>query len=160
MDLSRIPEGFVSKYYEMTPDTEDLLESPELKDGMIVLIDGPEHRESLVELDPQSPSAEMNLYRLREINRWCMIDSVRLTEHTFVFIATYADGTKRKRRCSKSDSWIVKLDSMIPVGDKGCCDKGCCDKCLGYFSRACQQVDCNCHKPKETDMEFLIRVTL
>lgn len=138
MDPNNIPQDFVGKFAEMDPTTEDLLEGCELKDGMIILIEGSINREDLVELDPDSPTSSYRLDRLREVNRWCKIDRVRFEHHNTVsFIATYADGTKRKRTYSTGHAWFVKLDSMISEA------KLTCDHAIGEEHPHCLVAECH-----------------
>ena len=116
---------FVDKFYQMDPQFEDLLPTGyELKDGMMVLIE-----ESLIrETTQKYGEAGYEMYqldRLRENNRWCTVSHIDIDTYydegskrsIVTFIATYPDGTKRKRRYSTSYAWIVKLDT-IPVAPK------------------------------------------
>lgn len=109
-------EQFVSKYYEMDPETDDLLfDGTKLKNEMRVLIASPSLRHETV----QRVMTDRALYDLRGDNRWCFVSEIEVTprqsyqnEGTVSFVALYDDGTKRKRVFSLSHAWIVKKDSI------------------------------------------------
>lgn len=102
---------YVDTYYEMNPETEDiLLEGTLLVDGMKVLIEGPEFRESITE---HMESADISRARMR--NRWCVVDQVKTELNNGLnisFIGVYEDGTKRKWTVPADYAWIVKKDSV------------------------------------------------
>ena len=113
---------FVSKFYEMDPQFEDLLANgKDLKDGMIILLE-----DSMFRGDPDSTSP-YEQEKVREINRWCTVSQVNIQRRfdtdelgrviqeaspLVSFVATYGDGVKKKRSYDSSYAWIVKLESM------------------------------------------------
>jgi len=106
----------VPKYYRMDPDTEDLLANGnKLKEGMVVLVEDPMHREEVnIFMD------EARFARALKWNRWCTI-----TELTYAmassplvrFVAVYDDGTKSKMSLSSQYAWYVKLESIPQEGN-------------------------------------------
>lgn len=107
---------YVSKFYEMDPETEDVLHNGALLlDGMKVLIEDPNVRE--FPTDNMGP-ASINKARLR--NRWCTVDQVKVENQqhngpTVSFVGIYEDGIKRKTSLSVHYGWIVKKDSIPRV---------------------------------------------
>lgn len=101
--------NLVHKYYPMDPKTEDLISNGiDLKNGMVVLIAGPDVR---VETS-KSLSEPWVMDRALENNRWALISEIEFAGSTVSFVATYEDGTKRKRSSSVFYAWLVKLDSL------------------------------------------------
>lgn len=114
---------FVDKYYDMDPQFEDLLpDGTYLQDGMVVLLE-----DSMLRADPSRAENVHEIERAKEANRWATVSHVKVTkrwahnEHgdalgetspLVSFVATYGDGTKKKRSYDASYAWIVKLDSM------------------------------------------------
>ena len=123
---------FVDKFYEMNPETDDLLaEGTELENGMIVLLEDSLMREDPERVDSTALGTRYQQERLREVNRWCEVMNFKVQrrfEHDDMgsvltevdplveFVALYSDGTKKKRRYAASYAWIVKKDS-IPGND-------------------------------------------
>lgn len=100
---------YVSRHYVMDPEHEDLLWSgADLRVGMVVLIE-----DELLRGDPGS-SDDYNKSRADEANRWCTVERIELSNsgQLVTFLATYGDGTKRKRAYAASYAWLVKLASM------------------------------------------------
>ena len=113
---------FVDKFYEMDPQFEDLLpDGTYLQDGMVVLVE-----DSFIRADPSNDN-KYEIERARETNRWATVSHIKVMkrwEHDDMgrvlgessplvsFVATYGDGTKKKRSYDASYAWIVKLDSM------------------------------------------------
>jgi len=100
---------FVPKFYEMDPETEDLLPSGKhLANGMVVLLAEPDRRHSI-----SGETQDWILDRLRGDNRWCRVSHLTIKGSTTVsFVGTYNDGTKRLREFSIDAPWLVKLDSV------------------------------------------------
>ena len=97
-------ETFVDRFYEMNPESEDLLAGDELENGLIVLIE-----DSMVRED--ASRAEFDAYamkRLRENNQWCRVTSLRRHGDLVSFVGVYEDGVKRPRTFNQSYYWIVK----------------------------------------------------
>ena len=109
---------FVSKFYEMDPEFDDLLPSGlYLRDGMVVLLE-----DHLLRGDEDRADSKWELARLREVNRWCEVSHVVVTPRhgdasgpLVEFIGTYPDGTKRKRAYAASYAWLVRKFSVGSV---------------------------------------------
>ncbi|QAY17192.1 hypothetical protein SEA_MADAMATO_74 [Streptomyces phage Madamato] len=105
-------EQFVPKYYVMDPDTEEIIfDAKSLADGMEVLIGDPNERAR----PEKDLDGDWGQDRLLERNRWCTVSKVTMipgTANSVQFLATYEDGTQRKRSYSVQQSWIVKKDSI------------------------------------------------
>lgn len=104
---------FVEKYYEMDPETEDLLDNGTLVvDGMKVLIEEPNMRQHI------SNNLELtSLDNARKMNRWATVLESKIKrkaegETTLSFVALYDDGIKRKMIVPVRYAWLVKKDSM------------------------------------------------
>lgn len=107
-----LPELMVPKFYTMDPATEDLLPDAEyLVDGLVVLSGEPSDR-----VDLANRTDEWMTDRAYERNRWARVSHVvRIRDgrrDEVAFVATYADGTKRKRRVLPKSAWLVKKDSI------------------------------------------------
>lgn len=101
---------YVDKYYEMDPNTEDLLfDGTFLRNDMIVLPGDPNLRMDTTE---QVTPDRAELIRTR--NRWSMVSNLIVSGSSAVFVATYDDGTKRKIVCDVRWPWLVKLNSIRP----------------------------------------------
>ena len=101
-----IPEGLFTDY-EMNPETDEVLfDGRSLKNGMVVLLEDEGLRAHCS--DP------------RIFNRWALVSEVQVVlgddGKIIGFIATYSDGTKRKRLDDIRLAWLVKKDS-IPKED-------------------------------------------
>lgn len=97
-------DGMVDKWYEMDPDTEDLLyDGGELMDGMFVLLENPEMR-----VDVREELTDEELFRARRTNRWMQISRVKVTDKHVSFMAEFEDGVKSKLEFPVDESWIVK----------------------------------------------------
>jgi hypothetical protein len=107
--------GLVNPFYEMDPKTEDIVfDGTRLKNGMNVLIASAAMR---AQFDFGSEELAPVLLDLAlERNRWCIISHVTIDNDAVFplvrFIATYPDGTKRKRVHGIHQAWLVKLDSI------------------------------------------------
>lgn len=115
---------FVEKFYEMDPQFEDLLPNgTHLKDGMVVLLEDSLHRADPSRINENPYEAE----KARAVNRWATVSHVEVIQRwerndhgeviggyspLVTFVATYGDGTKKKRSYDASFAWIVKLDSL------------------------------------------------
>lgn len=149
IDLSRIPQHFVKRHYDMNPDTEDLLfNGTFLKDGMIVLVENPLMR---VNMKAGMPEWKQDLANLA--NRWCMVDHVSFHDASVSFIAIYGDGTKRKRVYGNQAGWFVKLDSMIPQDEMGD-HEPTCDHGISVYPH-CLAIECPNYRGKCTKDECL-----
>lgn len=106
-----IATEFVSKYYEMNPETDELVPNGHgLKEGMIVLFDNSDLRED----SRHTPSAllETVLYSSREKNRWCSVTNLEYEGEQMSFIGVYEDGISRRREFDVKEAWLVKKDSI------------------------------------------------
>ncbi|WPJ30603.1 hypothetical protein [Streptomyces phage Psst4] len=104
-------EQFVPKYYVMDPEIEEIVfDGKSLADGMVILIADPNERAR----PEKDLDGDWGQDRLLERNRWCTISKVTVEAevNTLYFLATYEDGTQRKRSHSIQQSWIVKKDSV------------------------------------------------
>lgn len=103
-------QPFVDKYYEMNPEREVLLfDSTALEDGMIILAANPVDRGPNL----HEHSVAHQIDDARERNRWCIIEDVSYEDHgeesRVAFIATYKDGSKRKRTCHPTTPWLSRI---------------------------------------------------
>lgn len=102
--------GFVQKYYLMNPDTEEILfDGAELRDGMKVLIEDPQLRETITDRLGEDPEA---FARAMQMNRWCTVSDFTSDFPNIEFIATYEDETQRKMTVDSKKAWIVKMSSI------------------------------------------------
>jgi hypothetical protein len=107
---------FVPEFYDMDPETEDLLDNGTLVvDGMRVLIENDNYRATVSEKSLQTTVASA-----KKGNRWCIVSSARIVREAddqyLSFIGTYDDGTKRKWYISAREAWFVKKNT-IPRAD-------------------------------------------
>ena len=105
-------EQFVPKYYVMDPETEEVVfDGKSLADGMVILIADPNERAR----PEKDLDGDWGQDRLLERNRWCTVSKVVVEPgvNSLYFLATYEDGTQRKRSYSIQQSWIVKKDSIV-----------------------------------------------
>lgn len=99
---------FVKKYYEMDPETEDVLfDSSYLRNEMRVLIESPDLRGI-----PGENLDDWALDEIRLLNRWCEVSFLKFDGDYVHFIAIYDDGIKRKRTYPIPCAWIVKKNSI------------------------------------------------
>jgi hypothetical protein len=132
MTLLDIPVGTVPLSYIMDPETDDLLDGSELKNGMIVLIESVSMRENpegtvrvfgmpteaLIEIPDEvkamlkSPYSEV---RIQETSRWCRVTRLKVYDNIDSFIGLYADGTKMSRQYHEHYYWLVKKSSIERV---------------------------------------------
>lgn len=109
--------SFVNKFYELDPETEDLVPYGDLlMDGMVVLIESPMER-ARIELT----MTENTVRDARVNNQWCKVTDARIFpvgEHgeEVRFVGIYPDGSKFQRAMNTSRAWYVKIDS-IPEPD-------------------------------------------
>ena len=97
----------IPRFYEINPDTENVITGEELQNGMRVLTESYNQRAAIhPEMD------EDQLERARRNNRWCEVTGLRIHGRNVVFIGVYDDGTKRRRTMDVTEAWIVKLDSI------------------------------------------------
>jgi hypothetical protein len=106
-----IPGQFITVDYLLDPATENILfTGDELKEGMVVLIEGTIHRSYNGE-----PLPNLTPHQRRDIltcARWCKIETLAVRGGYARFIGIYADGSKCVRVYPSYESWIVKLDSI------------------------------------------------
>lgn len=111
LDDSDTPK-YVDKFYEMDPETEDLIRGDELRNDMVVVIE-----DGMLRADTEHLRSRYDSERARANNRWCTVSSIRRRytgdDNAIVsFIGVYEDGVKKERSFSESYCWIVKKDSM------------------------------------------------
>lgn len=99
---------FEPKYRIMNPDEEDVINSRDLRDGMIVLVETPTLRE-----DVSKPAKNAYEYNRRlEWNQWCEVTNLSfkygIDAFSASFIGVYPGGTKMARTCSDDVYWLVK----------------------------------------------------
>ncbi len=105
--------AFVDRYYEMDPETEDVLDNGTLiVDGMKVLVEDPTYR---VDIEKHLSTAEVVRARMR--NRWATVEGSKVfvdagEKPLLTFVGVYEDGVKRKWSIPTSYAWIVKTDSI------------------------------------------------
>lgn len=104
---------FVGRYYDMNPETEDLLPNGTLlKPGMIVLIENPSIRQELSDIPLLEEFGRSRMDRIRMFNRWGTVQHV-VEEDRRVFVTVeYVDGTKRILKTGLNEGWYVKKDSL------------------------------------------------
>lgn len=104
-------EEYVDKYHRMIPKVEDLLfDGTKLRDGMVVVVAEQSYR---MEITDSLRGESLHLALL--MNRWARISDVTLEfvgNESVVFVATYDDGHKEKRRHPMDWAWLVKVDSI------------------------------------------------
>lgn len=102
---------YVDKYYEMDPETEDVLHNGTLVvDGMKVLIEDPSLRQEM-----DGDMSAYDIYHARKKNRWATVESSKVEHHghpVLTFIGAYEDGVKMKVVEDVNCAWIVKKDSI------------------------------------------------
>lgn len=99
----------VDKFYMMDPKTEEFIpDGRSLADGMVVLIADSKFRGRF----PDDMDLDWSRDRLLENNRWCTVSGIRIKGDAIMFVASYSDGTKRKRQANIEDAWFVKKDSI------------------------------------------------
>jgi len=104
-------EGLVDAFYEMDPETEDVLSNGTLiVDGMKVLIESPSNRTIV-----HDQLSDAGLYEARRDNSWCKVENSAIEGAYVAFVGVYEDGVKRKRMVLKSEAWVVKKDSIPRV---------------------------------------------
>lgn len=108
---------FVDKYYEMDPETEDVLDNGSLiADGMMVLIESPTSRETIKE-----NMTPFQISEARMSNRWCTVTGSKVVGYSsgpmIEFVGIYEDGVKRKRATTVNLAWIVKKDSIPRIDE-------------------------------------------
>lgn len=108
---------FVSKFYRMNPETDDLLPNGRaLRVGMRVLIDDTKRR---IDTNVEGGMSDWQYDNALELNRWCTImGGLEVSLSQTRFIAQYDDGTKRLRVVDTSYPWLVKLDSIPESTDR------------------------------------------
>lgn len=96
------------------PETEELLYSFQLKNGMAVLV---ERNARIDDIYPNDGDAE----NLRERNRWCVVTQIQHEQvmvgykpqvRRVYFIGIYPDGTKTVRSYLPNTGWHVKKNTI------------------------------------------------
>ncbi len=116
-----VPDYF-PKYYTMDPEAEDVLFGHELRNDMVVMIEGAAFKADLDSYDPASSPFVEGLPAYVEdsalrMNRWMTVNRLFIDERDreIHFIGVYEDGTKSAHSWDKNTGWIVKKLS-IPDG--------------------------------------------
>lgn len=108
----------VPKYYQMDPDTDDVIPTGEhLTVSMRVLIEDSSRR---IDLDVSNRMMEAGeVEQARTWNRWGKVVSYpEITDGDEVcFIIEYDDRTKTQIRINKYHAWLVKKDTMPPMAE-------------------------------------------
>lgn len=100
---------FVDRYYEMDPQTDDLLlDGQLLEPGMIVLIENIYLREDITLMSEEKKN------RALETNRWALVSNLEKHGDSLSFVAIYEDGSKRNRKYKLDHGWLVKKET-VPV---------------------------------------------
>lgn len=111
-------EEFVPKYYQMNPETEDVLfDGNALVNGMKVLIEDPEYRTTIPPNGFHGLNQEV-LNRARRWNRWLTVSDLRFdkTNRSVSFIGIYyPDGVKMKITALIDLAWLVKKETIKPA---------------------------------------------
>lgn len=102
---------YVSRFYEMDPQFEDVIFGADLRDGMVVLLEDHLLRGELDRMDEKYEMA-----RVREANRWCTVTRLTRSGPLVRFIGLYGDDTKLVRSYHADYAWIVKKDSLAAAG--------------------------------------------
>lgn len=129
-----VPDYF-PKYYTMDPEAEDVLFGHELRNDMVVMIEGAAFKADLDSYDPASSPFIEGLPAYVEdsalrMNRWMTVNRLSLDERDreIHFIGVYEDGTKSAHSWDKNTGWIVKKLSipdgwlevkMVPLDQEG-----------------------------------------
>lgn len=103
----------MEQFYEMDPETEDLIFGSQLENGMVVLVND----FFLSRIDPNKVEDldSLNIHdraRLLTDSQWCRVSSLFNEGDITYFIGIYSDGVKRNRSYHKTFAWIVKKESM------------------------------------------------
>lgn len=99
---------YVDKYYEMDPESEDLLDNGSLViDGMKVLIEDPDFRQNIYD-----GMTALEISNARMTNRWATVEKAKLLGDRLSFVGVYDDGIKRKVVREIALAWLVKKDSI------------------------------------------------
>lgn len=118
MDLNDVMKTFVDQYAPMNPETEFLIPNAKLlQNGMEVLVAEPMYRENKYSIERGEDSG---IDHALERNRWCKVSHLAIDyqNKVYTFIATYSDGTQRKRTSGAYWAWLVKLDSVDVLKQK------------------------------------------
>lgn len=101
---------FVEQFFEMDPATDDLIfDGTNLRNGMVVLIEDDSLRRAVSDI---SSLRDRDRAQVLRYQRWAKVSCVSIDMQTTRFIATYADGSKRKIAIGTNNAWYVKKDSM------------------------------------------------
>lgn len=105
LDRSRLEHnGLVSKWYEMDPETEDVLyNGGDLQEGMVVLLENPEMRVDIWEAE-----TDEEWFRALRTNRWMMVSRIEVIGSYVRLFAEYEDGMKSKLEFPIREAWLVK----------------------------------------------------
>lgn len=95
----------VPQNYQYDPETEDLIYGDQLREGMVVLA------------DVHGRADENDPWKTRELlvkNRWCEVTNKRSDDCVY-FLGLYDNSVKALRTSARSQSWIIKKDSIPPA---------------------------------------------
>lgn len=107
---------YVDKFYQMDPQTDDLIRGSNLQKGMKVLIESYGHRMPIIDGIPKGASSkEVSRFQADKFNRWCTVSELKMSKHMASFIGIYDDGTKITFDDSPSCGWYVKKNSIPPI---------------------------------------------
>jgi hypothetical protein len=117
MKITITSPEFVGQYYDMNPETEDLLPNGyHLELGMVILIENPNYRADLVDIPAMTASGNARMDRINQFNRWGTVEHISFNGDEVFVAVRYVDDTKRLLRVATIDGWFVKKDS-VPVKD-------------------------------------------
>lgn len=109
--------NYVDQYYQMDPNTDDLIRGSELRNGMRVLFEDPTTR---LLIDPKGELTNKQRSVTDKWNRWCIVSDLRTEGRTSYFIGLYDDGTKFTFARDLNNGWYVKKDSIPSVKIHDC----------------------------------------
>lgn len=119
LELVVANKGYVSKYYEMDPETDDLIANGEqLENGMRVICEDPDPKNDLDTMqsgDRQWWNIGITRERANRWNRWMTVSEVIPGDEITEFVGVYDDGTKKKFNVASLVGWYVKKDSLETV---------------------------------------------
>lgn len=107
----------VQPYYMMDPETETLVRSRALRNGMKVLIESPTIKSDLTQASMYDDAGHRQMLAY---NRWCVVTDLEFVPRrpytrdteAVSFIGVYDDGTMITLHTSIAHNWYVKKDSI------------------------------------------------
>lgn len=120
-----IPDVILESAFHMNPETDDVIFSGDLREGMIVFPEDPSNR-SFIHLSAHSRFEDLDeTYRqlARKRNRW-----MRVIHHpwddqkdsAYRFVGEFSDGLKCTVYAPYGDGWYVKKESMTQSEEPLC----------------------------------------